>query len=146
MSQNENPNVAADGASPLGSTTLSPGHSKPFGVFASALLKAVPPPNSNRKRSIGSTSFASAKTTTMMMYGAKASSFSRVVSSSADWSRRRTLRSSAGSWAEAPAIVGSGPLVASVASGSEGFQTRRKPTSAKVETSAAMMSVSSTET
>ena len=70
VSQKENWNVWADGASPSAPITFRPGQSKPLGVFSSVDPNPVPPESSNRNCSIGSTSFTRQKTTTMMMYGA----------------------------------------------------------------------------
>ena len=66
VSQKENWNVCAEGASPSAPITSRPGHANPFGVFSS-VPKPVPPENSNRNCSTGSTSLAIAKTATMMM-------------------------------------------------------------------------------
>ena len=66
VSKNENANVWAEGGSPVAPTMSRPGHANPFPAF-SGVPKPVPPESSNRNCSIGSTSLASAKTTTMMM-------------------------------------------------------------------------------
>ena len=84
-------------------------------------------------------------TAMMMMYGAKASQMSFLLSA---WSssRRRISSSCWASCVDAPAIAGCAPPVSSPSSGSDGCHTRSRAMIAPAEASEAMMSVSSTET
>ena len=66
VSKNENPNVWADGGSPVAPRMSRPGHANPFAAF-SGVPNPLPPESSKTNCSIGSTSLVSAKTTTMMM-------------------------------------------------------------------------------